>query len=431
MTARDNVLLAGDPVSRELLLGILDECGDLRLAAARLTERVLNALMSAEADGACGAAWGERSPERTNSRNGYRERGLSTTVGDLSLEVPKLRRGSYYPESILTRYSRADAALAACVAEMYVQGVSTRKVEAVAAELGVSSLSSSQVSRICGSLDAEVEEFRARPLDSQRYCYLWVDATWVRCRVGGRSVSQAVVTAIALGEDGAKHFVGLDCLDTESYEDWKSFLSSLRSRGLSGVRLVVSGAHGGLVRAVREVMQGAAWQRCVTHLMRDVRGRVHGRADEARAAELLKATFAQGDPLVAHACLRRAAEEISSFSRAAGECLAGAEADALTYLEFPEAHRAKIRTNNVQERANREIKRRYRVVQSFPSRESLVRLVGAVLAEEDAAWAQQRVFRPESAARAWDERQAPSPTELEVAAAVFCQQDLSRNRIGN
>ena len=417
MTANDNVLLASDPVAQEILLKLLDGCQDLREATARLTETVLNALMSAQADEACGAEWGKRSEGRVNSRNGYRGRSLSTTCGELALQVPKLRKGSYFPDELLTRWGRADAALAAAITEMYVQGVSTRKVEAVAAKLGLDSLSSSRVSSMCAALDAEVEEFRTRPLDWQRWCYLWLDATWVRCRVDGRSSSQAVVTAIALGADGRKHFCGVDVLDTESYEDWRGFLRNLRSRGMEGVQLVVSDAHGGLKRAIAEQFQGASWQRCTVHLLRDVRGHVHNRADEARAAELVKAVFAQRDPLVARAALARAVDEIASFSKTAAECLAGAQEDCLAYMDFPAAHWSKIRTNNVQERANREIKRRVKVVQSFPSRDSLVRLVGAVLAEEEDAWSQHRVFSPESSRRAWSERRRGVPTELDLKTA--------------
>lgn len=268
---------------------------------------VLNALMSMQADEACGAPWGERSEERVNSRNGYRERGLSTTAGELTLEVPKLRKGTYFPDDILRRWGRADAALAAAITEMYVQGVSTRRVEAVARKLGLDSMSSSRVSSMCASLDAEVDEFRTRPLGWQRWCYLWLDATWVRCRVEGRSVSQAIVTAIALGEDGCKHFCGADVMDTESYADWGRFLANLRDRGLDGARLVVSDAHGGLKRAVAERFQGASRRRRCVHLMRDVAGRVRNRRDQARAVELLRAVFAQRDPLVARAALRRAA----------------------------------------------------------------------------------------------------------------------------
>lgn len=424
MTAKDNVLLSSDPVFRDVMLGLLEGCRDLREACARMSETVLNALMSAEADEACGARWGERSEGRVNSRNGYRERSLSTTSGELTLEIPKLRRGSYFPEELLSRWGRADAALAAAITEMYVQGVSTRKVEAVAARLGPGSMSSSRVSSMCASLDAEVDEFRTRPLDWQRWCYLWLDATWVRCRVDGRAASQAVVTAIALGEDGRKHFCGADVLDTESYGDWSAFLANLRSRGMEGVQLVVSDAHGGLKRAIAERFQGASWQRCTVHLLRDVRGHVHNRADAARASELAKAVFEQRDPLVARAVLRLAAEEIERFSRPAAECLSSAQEDCLAYMDFPAAHWQKIRTNNIQERANREIKRRARVVQSFPSRASLVRLVGAVLAEEEDAWAQRRVFSPESARRAWSERRRPVPTELELKTAERRARDV-------
>ena len=350
MATKDNVLLSSDPVFKDVLLEMLEGCRDLREATARMSETVLNALMSMQADEACGATWGERSEERVNSRNGYRERGLSTTAGELTLEVPKLRKGTYFPDDILRRWGRADAALAAAITEMYVQGVSTRKVEAVARKLGLDSMSSSRVSSMCASLDAEVDEFRTRPLGWQRWCYLWLDATWVKCRVEGRSVSQAIVTAIALGEDGCKHFCGADVMDTESYADWDRFLANLRDRGLDGVQLVVSDAHGGLKRAIAERFQGASWQRCYVHLMRDVAGHVRNRHDQARAVELLRAVFAQRDPLVARAALRRAAGEI---------------------------------------------KRRAKVVQSFPSRGSLVRLVGAVLIGEEDAWSQRRMFSRE------------------------------------
>lgn len=406
-----------DPESREALLALVRGCSDLREVTARVTELALNALMSAEADGLCGARWGERSEGRVNSRNGYRERGLSTTAGDITLRIPKLRTGSYFPDGLIERFRRADAALAACAAEMYVNGVSTRKVEAVARQMGVDSMSRPQVSRLRGSLDAEVSALLSRPLGDQRYCYLWIDATWVRCRVDGKSVSQAVAAAIALGEDGRKHLVGLDVVDTESRASWRAFLSSIAARGLSGAQLVVSDAHGGLVAAVGEVFQGASWQRCVTHLVRDVCGHVARRADRAAAAELVRASLRQRDPLTARACLLRAADEVSRLSAAAGDCLAGAVDDALAFMAFPELHWPKIRTNNVQERANREIKRRYRVVQSFPSRESLVRLVGAVMCEEEDAWAHQRAFSPESTARAWDARAPRVPTAAELKAA--------------
>ena len=216
MTALESVLHGGPEVG-EALLALMSECSDLREFGARVLQAAANMLMSAEADAACGAALGERSESRVNSRNGYRRRSLKTPVGDLELEVPKLRRGAYYPSSILERRSRVDASLAALVVEAYADGVSTRDMALLAQSLGVASLSSSEVSRLASELDSQVEGLRSRDLGDQRYCYLWVDATYVRCRVEGRSVSQAVVTAIALGEDGRKHLVGLDCVDTESY----------------------------------------------------------------------------------------------------------------------------------------------------------------------------------------------------------------------
>lgn len=416
MATDANVLLS-DPEVKGLLLSLFEGSSDLRDFGARTLELMLNAVMSAQADQACNAEYGTRDPGRSNSRNGYRERGLKTSVGDLELRIPKLRTGSYFPEDIIGRYCRVERALVACVVEMYVKGVSTRSVEDVAQALGVSSLSKSQVSRMVEDLDAEVGAFRTRDLSGERYCYLWLDATYLKCRVDGRSASCALVTAIGLDSDGHKRFLGLDCIDTESYQDWRGFLSGLRSRGLEGVALTVSDDHPGLVRAISEVMQGSAWQRCTVHLMRNVAGHVHTKAGARRVRELMKVPFAQRDPLVARACYRLAADEVAKVSANAGDVMSGAEADALAYLDFPPAHWAKLRTNNVQERANREIKRRYRVVQGFPSVESAIRLIGAVLAEEDEAWAHHRVFSPGSVAEAWERPERGLPGEEEAAAA--------------
>ena len=414
-----DTLLRTDPEVQELALTILRECTDLREFGARCLEAMLNSLMSAQADEACGAPYRERSEARTNSRNGYRERGLETSAGDVTLEVPKLRHGSYYPEELIERYTRADRALVACVVEMYANGVSTRKVRRVAEELGVDSLSRSQVSRMCSALDGEVSALRSSRLEGHAFRYLWVDATYVRCRVSGRSVSVAVVTAIGLDEGGHKRFVGLDVVDTESRADWVRFLRSLRERGLSGVLLVVSDAHTGIVSAVEEVMQGAAWQRCVTHLTRNAADAVSGDLRQRLVRECLKATWAQSDPTLVRACYQRSVDALAGEAGClpAAELLADAEESALAYLAFPPAHAKKIRTNNVQERANREIKRRTRVVQSFPSAESLLRLVGAVLIEENDAWQLQRVFSVASTASA-DGYEAPVPSEAERASAA-------------
>lgn len=213
----------------------------------------------------------------------------------------------------------------------------------------------------------------------------------------------------------------MDCVDTESYADWKAFLADLRARGVEagsrGVQLVVSDAHEGLKAAIAETFQGAAWQRCVTHLMRNVAGRIHKKEDQRLAREAMKAAFAQKSPLVARACYQRAAEEVMKVSRTAGEALLEAEEEALAYLAFPVSHRTKIRTNNVQERANREIKRRANVVQGFPSRESLIRLVGAALIEADEEWSTRRVISKPSLAHAWKRAERPVPDEASVLAA--------------
>ena len=403
------------------------ECGDAREFACRVLGGVMNALMDSEAQQMCGASRNERSDGRENSRNGYRPRSLKTAVGDVELEIPKLRHGTYYPEGMLARWSRVDTSVAAIVQEMYVCGVSTRKVERVASRLGISSLSSSEVSSLCSDLDAEVAEFRRRDLSGTPCCYLWLDATYMSCRVGSSVVSQGVVTAIGLDDTGHKRFVGVDCVDTESHAGWKAFLSGLRARGVDGVRLVVSDAHEGLAKAIAETFQGAAWQRCVTHLMRNVAGRIHRKDDQRKAREAMKAVFAQKSPVLVRACYQEATEEVLKISRAAGNVLLEAEEAALAYLAFPATHRTKIRTNNVQERANREIKRRTRVVQGFPSRESLIRLVGAALIEADEEWSARCVISRPSLAHAWKAQEREAPGEAEVLAA----REAARKIIGS
>lgn len=271
---------------RAQAMAVFDECADLREFGCRMLEAVMNAVMDADAQDTCGAARGERSEARENSRNGYRPRTLRTAAGDLELAIPKLRRGTYYPEGILGRYTRVEASMVALVREMYVAGVSTRKVERVAEGLGVSSLSSSEVSRLCSELDESAAAFRSRPIEGDSP-YVWLDATYMKCQVDGRYVSQALVTAIGLDADGRKRFLGAECVDAESRESWREFLEGLRARGLSGVRLVVSDAHAGLVAAVREVFCGCSWQRCVTHLQRDLQGRVRTRAGKAACAVLM------------------------------------------------------------------------------------------------------------------------------------------------
>ena len=254
--------ILSDPTPDMLAMPRFDDGAiDMQELLRRLAEQVVNAVMDAEADQLCGGG--------ANSRNGYRERSLATCVGTLTLRIPKLRSGSFFPEDVLERYQRVDRALVAAVAEMYATGTSTRKVQRVAEKMGVSRLSKDQVSAIASSLDADIEDLCGRPLGGSPVPYVWLDATYVKCRRGGRVASTAVVTAIGCDAGGWRRVLGVDVVDTESYDSWLAFLRAIRSRGAAGVRLVVSDAHPGLVRALGEVFQGAAWQRCAVHLMRD------------------------------------------------------------------------------------------------------------------------------------------------------------------
>lgn len=228
-----------------------------------MAESLVNEIMDAQADEAC---------EAGNQRNGYRERKLTTSVGTINLRIPKLRAGSYFPEDLIERYSRADRAVVAAVSEMVANGVSTRKVKRVAQSMGIDRMSASQVSRMCSSLDESVADLQERDLSDVSYPYVWLDATYIKCRDAGRVQSTALVTAIGAGSGGYRRLLGLDAIDTESYDGWRSFLLSLRARGVDGVICVTSDAHEGLKRAIQEVFPGAAWQRCVVHLMRSAAG---------------------------------------------------------------------------------------------------------------------------------------------------------------
>lgn len=353
---------------------------DFRRLAVGLVEQCVNSAMELAVEELAGE--GVR-------RNGYRERRLNTVIGQITLRIPRLREGTYFPEEVLRPYSRTDRAMVAAVAEVYKLGLSTRKIERAAAELEFGRLSPSAVSRMASTLDDDVASVREAEY-SQRFPYLWLDATYVSCRERGRVEGRAVVTAIAAGEDGARRYVGLDFVDVESYDAWRGFLRGLRRRGVSGVALVVSDAHPGLRRAVREVFPGSSWQRCIAHLERDVCGRFRRRDDRRRAMAAMKAVFRETDPALVRAAYDRAVEAVGALEPRAGELLDDAREDALAHLAFPAEHRTRIRTNNVQERANREIKRRTDAVQVFPSARSLVRLVGAVLADQNDAWSAGR-----------------------------------------
>lgn len=377
--------------------------------------RVLaQAVMEAEVTELTGAAKGERAPDRRlTNRNGYRERRWDTRVGTLELAIPKVRDGSYFP-SLLEPRRRAERALLAVVQEAYVLGVSTRRVEDLVDALGIASISKSEVSRICGALDAEVEAFRRRPL-VEAYPYLWLDATYVKVREAGRVVSMAALVATGVAASGERRVLGLElAAGNDEGSAWPAFIRGLVERGLTGVRLVISDDHRGLVRAVREQLLGASWQRCRVHLTRNAQDLVPRHA-RSMVASAIRSVFEQPDERSAREQSGRVIESIRPRFPAVADLLADAEADLLVHFTFPEAHRRQIRSTNPLERLNKEIKRRTAVVGIFPNRAALIRLVGMVLAEQDDEWQDgRRYFRPETMAAidAVIEHEEVSPTLL-------------------
>lgn len=365
-----------------------------------LAQSIVNEVMDARADEACAEG---------NSRNGYRERRPLTCVGEITLRIPKLRGGGYHPEDLLTRWSRTDRAVAAAVAEMFANGASTRRAGRAAKAMGIERMSASQVSRICGSLDEATAEMRGRDLSEAPFPYVWLDATYIKCREGGRVRSTALVTAIGAGSDGYRRLLGMDAIDTETYDGWRGLPLSLRERGVSGVICVTSDAREGLRRAIQEAFPGSAWQRRVVHLMRSAAGRAPTRRKRGAVPGILKAVFAERDPGLVREPCHLAIDEIGGLCPKAAELLEDAEPDALACLDFPYEHHVRLRTNNVQERCNRELKRRARVVQVFPSRRSLIRLMGAVFSEMDEEWACRRWFSDASIARAVEGAKVNAP----------------------
>lgn len=379
---------------------------DINEMMRRELERMVNQIMDWQADEACGEG---------NRRNGYRERKLLTVLGEITMRVPKLREGTYFPDELVRPYSRVDRAMVAVVKEVYVRGLSTRKIEKAADALGFASLSPSRVSRMTSDLDEEVAALNARRFEGVSFPYLWLDATYLKCRDEGHVRSKGVVTAIACGEDGSRRFVGFGVVDTESAASWKAFLRGLRKRGVAGVRCVVSDDHEGLVQAVAEVFQGAAWQRCIVHLERNVAGWFSKKEDRAVATAAMKAAFAERDPQLVRAAFREAARRIAEIKPRAGELLEDAEADALAYLDFPCEHHLRLRTNNVQERANEEIKRRAKVVGVFPSEESMARLVGSVLVDVNEEWLDMKFIDAASLRDVRRSEPDPAPIPPDVA----------------
>jgi putative transposase len=389
---------------RMALAEVLRKAGVEQADFLREGVRVLaEELMEMELAEHIGAERHERSADRTGYRNGYRERPWDTRVGTIELKVPRVRDGSFFP-SLLEPRRRAERALVAVVQEAYLQGVSTRRVDDLVQALGMQGISKSQVSRMCAELDKEVERFRTRKLEGP-YPYVWLDGTFVKVRENGRVVSQAIVIAIAVTTSGEREVLGMDVGPSESGAFWLAFLRDLTARGLNGVKLVISDAHGGLKAAIGSVLQGASWQRCRVHFMRDALALVPKSAQQMVAATI-RTVFAQPDAAAAREQWRRVADTFRARYGRLAEMLDVAEADVLAYAKFPPAHWHQVWSNNPLERLNKEVKRRTDVVGIFPNTAAVVRLVGCILAEQHDEWqASRRYFSAGSIAKLNDEQE--------------------------
>lgn len=369
---------------------------------------VVQAIMEIEASMKTGAERYERTPDRETHRNGYRVREWDTPVGTIELAIPKLRKGSYFP-SFLEPRRRVDQALYAVIQEAYVNGVSTRKVDHLVKSMGIEGISKSEVSRICQMLDEAVAAFRNRPLDGV-YPYVWLDAVYVKVRMQGRVLSMAVVVAVGVRDDGEREILGFDVGPAEDAPFWLGFLRSLVARGLQGVQLVISDAHEGLRKAIPVVFTQAAWQRCRVHFMRNVLSLVP-KTHQSLVAVVVRSIFLQPDIEAARAQLRKAVDSLESNFPKVARLLEEAGEDVLAHLHFPAEHRRQLHSTNTLERLNKEIKRRTDVIGIFPNEQAVLRLVGAILAEQQDEWAVgRRYFSQESMAKLTQ----PSPPSTDV-----------------
>jgi putative transposase len=369
----------------------IDLDGDFLQEGTRLLAQLAVEL---EAEQVIGAGPYERSDGRKTYRNGHRQRTWETRVGEIPLQIPKLREGTYFP-SLLEPRRRSEQALLSVIQSAYVQGVSTRKVDDLLRALGLTGIDKSKVSRICKELDEVVATFRNRPLEGS-YPYLWLDALYLKVRQDHRIVNQALVIAIGVRETGDRDVLGFSLGASEEYAFWLDFLRSLSRRGLQGVQLVTSDAHEGLKAAIEQVLTGTTWQRCRVHFMRNVLAHIP-KGSKSVVAAALRTIFAQPDREAAGAQLAEVVKAMRGRWPKAAELVAEAENDILAYMNFPEEHWTRIYSTNPLERLNKEVKRRTNVVGIFPDGASVIRLVGAVLMEVSDEWqVGRRYFSQES-----------------------------------
>jgi putative transposase len=348
----------------------------------------LQRLMEMDVEALCRAAYGERSDERINSRNGYRDRALETRAGTVDLKIPKLRSGSYFPGFLEPRRT-AEKALTAVIQEAYIQGISTRSVDELVKAMGMSGVSKSQVSRLCEEIDERVQAFLERPIEGD-WPYLWIDATYVKTRQAGRVVSVAVIIAVAVNTDGVREILGVATGPSEAEPFWTDFLRSLTRRGLRGVKLVISDAHEGLKAAVAKVLK-TTWQRCRVHFIRNALAHTNKGQRQAVLA-MINTIFAQETPDAARTQWRAVTDQLREKFAKLASMMDHAEDEVLAFMSFPRAHRAQIHSTNPLERLNAEVKRRTNVVGIFPNERAIIRLVGAMMLEQNDEWSLQRRY---------------------------------------